>query len=114
MITLPDEKWEELFDAVNATVCKAIDDLPPEVQAKADQIACVVDKYTTRPEWKDAIILGCYWQMTNTIMIFVGQIYEQCNQDLEGTMASVRQVYYHELAHAIGDLAEYEVKELGL
>ena len=48
------------------------------------------------------------------VIIYVGQIFEHCHQNIEETMASVRQVYYHELAHAVGSLVEYEVKERGL
>jgi predicted Zn-dependent protease with MMP-like domain len=48
------------------------------------------------------------------IFIYAGQIYEDCRMNMEEAMKSVRQVYYHELAHAIGDLEEEEVKERGL
>lgn len=48
------------------------------------------------------------------IAIFAGQIYEDCSQNMEMAMQSVGQVYYQELAHAIGDLGELEVKERGL
>jgi predicted Zn-dependent protease with MMP-like domain len=115
MIEFSDEQWNVIADEVDKTVNKAIDDLPPVVQGKAEQIACVVDKYQFRlEEWKNAKVLGCWNPSLNTIFIFAGQIYEDCSCDLVGAMESVRQVYYHELAHAIGDLAEYEVKALGL
>lgn len=112
MIDLTEDQWNTLFEEVDKTVCKAIDDLPPEIQQKADAVGCVVDKYTNQAGWK---MLGCYMRWTNgPIVIYVGQIFEDCNQDIEATMKSVRQVYYHELAHAVGDLAEHEVKERGL
>lgn len=118
MIELTQEQWDHLFDEVDNTVQKAINDLPPESQPRADEVGCVVDKYpATGPgdRWEGMKVLGCYAHWTNgPIMIFVGQIFEDCNQDVEATMKSVRQVYYHELAHAMGHLAEYEVKELGL
>jgi len=115
MIEFTDEQWEIIANEVDKTVNKALDDLPPEVQKRAEQIACIVDKYQFQLDrWKNMKVLGCYNDFTNTIAIFAGQIYEDCNCDLIGAMESVRQVYYHELAHAIGDLAEYEVKERGL
>jgi len=113
MIEFTDEQWNAIADEVDKTVNKAIDDLPPEVQKRAEQVACIVDQYQF-DFWKNMKVLGCYSQLTNTIFIYAGQIYEDCHQDMKGAMESVRQVYYHELAHAIGDLAEYEVKERGL
>ena len=112
MLNLTDKQWNDLFDKVDETVTKAMDDLPEPVRIKAWEVPCTVDKYTQLGEWK---ILGCYMQWTNgPIVIYAGQIYEDCNQDMESAMASVRQVYYHELAHAIGDLSEVEVRERGL
>jgi len=112
MLDLTENQWNSLFDKTDETIQKAIDDLPEEVKKSAEGISCVVDKYTNKENWH---MLGCYMQWTNgSIVIYVGQIFEDCNEDVEETMKSVRQVYYHELAHAIGDLAEYEVKERGL
>lgn len=115
MIEFTNEQWNAIADEVDKTVNNAIDDLPLEVQRQAEKIGCVVDKYRFQIEqWKNMKVLGCWNKATNTIFIFAGQIYEDCHQDMVGAMESVRQVYYHELAHAIGDLAEYEVKKLGL
>ncbi len=114
MIILTDTEWETLFDNVDVTITKAQNDLPIIVREKAEEINCVVDKYTQLDRWKDGKVLGCFIPWTNTIIIFVGQIYEDCNKDIEETMKSVRQVYYHELAHAVGDLEEYQVQERGL
>jgi len=116
MLNLTDAQWDALFDEVDKTILKAIDDLPPTIQKKAEQIECIVDKYQfPLDRWKDMKVLGCYMAWTNgPIAIFAGQIYEDCKQNMEAAMQSVRQVYYHELAHAIGDLAEHEVQERGL
>lgn len=117
MLNLTDEQWNGLFDEVDKTVTEAMDDLPEPVRKKAEEIEVKVDKYTQFNRWTDPgiTVLGCYMQWTNgPIIIFVGQIYEACHQDVKGAMESVRQVYYHELAHAIGDLGELEVKERGL
>ena len=116
MIEFSDELWESIVAEVDKTVLKAIDDLPIEVQKKAEQIECIVDKYQFPIDrWKNMKVLGCYMAWTNgPIAIFAGQVYEDCGQNMEMTMLSVRQIYYHELAHAIGDLAEYEVQERGL
>jgi predicted Zn-dependent protease with MMP-like domain len=113
MIEFTDEQWTAIADEVDKTINKAIDDLPLEVQKRAEQITCIVDQYQF-DFWKNRKVLGYWNPMTNTIAIFAGQIYEDCNQNMIGAMESVRQVYYHELAHAIGNLAEYEVKERGL
>lgn len=111
-----DEKWNEIVDRVDETITKAQDDLPEPVRSKAIEIEVIVDKYQFPLEkWKNWKILGVYMAWTNgPIAIFAGQIYEDCHQNMEAAMQSVRQVYYHELAHAIGDLGELEVKERGL
>ncbi len=116
MLNLTDDQWTELFNRVDETVTKAQDDLPEPVRAKALEIPVIVDKYQfPLDRWKNMKVLGCYMAWTSgPIAIFAGQIYEDCHQDMDGAMASVRQVYYHELAHAIGDLGELEVKERGL
>lgn len=116
MLNLTDEQWNTLFDEVDKTVTKAQDDLPEQVRTKACEIEVIVDKYQfPLDRWKGWKILGCYMAWSNgPIAIFAGQIYEDCSQNMEMAMQSVRQVYYHELAHAIGDLGEVEVKERGL
>lgn len=116
MLNLTDEQWNALFDEVDKTVTKAQEDLPEPVREKAELIPVIVDKYQWELDrWKGWKILGCYMAWTNgPIAIFAGQIYEDCSQNMEMAMQSVRQVYYHELAHAIGDLGELEVKERGL
>lgn len=112
MLNLDDAQWEVLFDRVNETVTKIMDELPESTRKKAEEVGCVVDKYTPRTNWH---ILGCYLNCTNgPIVIYAGQIFEDCSQDMDGAMQSVRHVYLHELAHAVGDLAKFEVRERGL
>ena len=116
MIELTDDKWNEIVDQVDKTITQAQDDLPEPVRSRAMEIDVIVDKYQFPIDrWKNTKVLGCYMAWTNgPIAIFAGQVYEDCGQNMEMTMLSVRQIYYHELAHAIGDLAEYEVQERGL
>lgn len=116
MLNLTDDQWNALFDKVDETITKAQDDLPAPVREKALEIQVIVDKYQwPLDRWKNFKVLGCYLSWTSgPIAIFAGQVYEDCHQDMEGAMQSVRQIYYHELAHAIGDLGEIEVKERGL
>ena len=116
MLNLTDEQWTSLFDRVDETIIKAQDDLPEAVKQKALGIEVIVDKYQFPIDrWKNIKVLGCYMSWTNgPIAIFAGQVYEDCHKDIDGTMSSVRQIYYHELAHAIGGLGELEVKERGL
>lgn len=111
MIDITEEKYNELFDKVDETINKAIEDLPEPVRSKAAEILCLVDKYTPEKNWH---MLGCYMKSDGPIIIYVGQIFEDCHKDIKETMKSVRQVYYHELGHALGGLAEYELKERGL
>jgi len=112
MLTLPEEQWDALLDKADETIQKVISEFPDPVRKAAEEMPCMLDRYTPREGWH---MLGIYMQWTNgPIIIYVGQIYEDCHQNMEEAMLSVKQVYLHELAHAIGNLAEYEVKERGL
>ena len=114
MIELSDQEWEELFDKTDNTIQQVISEFPPQVKEAAENMATFIDKYSPRTSegWH---ILGIYMNWTNgPIIVYVGQIHEDCNRNIDETLKSVRQVYLHELAHAIGNLDEYEVKERGL
>ncbi len=112
MINLTDEQWESLFDKTEAMILKVMGELPLKVREKAEEVSCSLDKYTGVPNYK---ILGAYMKWTEgPIIIYVGQIYEDCNEDVDEMLKSVRQVYLHELAHVVGNLEEYQVKERGL
>lgn len=112
MINLSDEQWDILYKKVDETIKKSINDLPEPIRLAAENIECIVDRYAPV---EGRCILGCYLNLTNgPIFIYIGQIFEHCNQNIESAMESVRQVYYHELAHAIGNLKEFEVRERGL
>ena len=112
MLNLTDEQWDALFDKADETIQQVISEFPDPVKEAAEKMPCYLDKYTPREGWHT---LGVYMAWTNgPIIIYVGQIYEDCYMNIDDTMKSVRQVYLHELAHAIGNLAEYEVKERGL
>lgn len=112
-LELSDEKWNDLFDKIEKVILEINDELPPIIKQKAEDVGCYLDKYMDRPGW---IVLGVYIGgiMNGPIIIYVGQIYQSCNQNEEEMLKSVRNVYLHELAHAVGNLAEYEVKERGL
>lgn len=116
MIDFTEDQWNKICDEVDDTIIKAQDDLPEAIRDKACQYQVIVDKYQfPLDHWKNMKVLGCYMAWTNgPIAIFAGQVYEDCGQNMKMTMESVRQIYYHELAHAIGDLCEAEVKERGL
>lgn len=112
MIEFTDEKWDTLCDEADKTIQQVISELPEPVKQKAEALPCLLDKYTHRTDQK---ILGTYLSpFGGPIIVYVGQIFEDCHQDVIGTMESVRQVYLHELAHAVGKLSEYEVRKLGL
>ena len=112
MINLTDEEWEVLFNKSDETLEILINNLPPSIKIKAEEVGCCMDRYTANENWH---MLGCYMKWTNgPIFIYVGQIYEDCNKNMDDAMKSVKQVYLHELAHAVGNLEEYEVKERGL
>lgn len=105
--------WDELFDKAEGTILQTIHELPIILRNHVNEkINCGIEEFHPNP---NAHILGIWMKFTNgPIIVYVGQIYEDCHQNIDETMKSVRQVYLHELAHAVGDLAEYEVKERGL
>src|ERR1035437_4508490 len=113
MIDLTDEMWEKLYAIADTTVQKAMTELPESVKAKAEEWTCFLEKYS--PRSTDTYkVLGICGMGNYAIAIYVGDIFEVCRGNQEAFIAEVRHVYFHELAHAIGNLREWEVQARGL
>ena len=113
MIDLTDEMWKKLFDTADETVQKAMKELPEPVREKTETWACFLEKHSPRSTDTQRV-LGICGMWNQAIAIYVGDIFEVCHGDQERFIAEVRHVYFHELAHAIGNLREWEVKARGL
>ena len=113
MLNLTNEQWEKLFDQADDTVQKAMKELPDPVRVKAEEWTCWLEKYSPRSTDTQKV-LGICGMWNQAIAIYVGEIFEHCQGDRERFVEKVRHVYYHELAHAIGKLEEWEVKARGL
>lgn len=107
MIELTEQEWNDLFDKVDDAVQDLISTLPPDLKCKADSIVCFLSRGIDRN------ILGIAGPSQNMITIYVGNIYAAEKGNLETTLSSARQVYYHELGHHLR-LNEAELKERGL
>lgn len=97
---------EEVYDKADETLQQLISRLPPEIREKAENIPCHLDD-------KDPDgyrVLGrCMALGRGPIMIYVGQIFElEEKGNLDQALASIRQVYLHELGHCLG-LTEWEL-----
>jgi predicted Zn-dependent protease with MMP-like domain len=107
----------ESFDAL---VTRAIDNLPPEFQAKLENVDIVVEDWPTRSQLRQARLdhpgqlLGLYQGVPQTrrgrgyglvlpdkISIFQGPIEAQCRFG-EQIEAKIEQVVRHEIAHHFG------------
>jgi|FAXJ01.1.fsa_nt_gi predicted Zn-dependent protease with MMP-like domain len=113
MIDLTEEQWNKLFDTADETVQKAIAELPEPVRVKAETWICWLEKYSPRSTSTQKV-LGICGMSNQAIVIYVGDIFEVCQGNQERFVGEVRHVYFHELAHAIGNLREWEVQARGL
>ena len=113
MIDLTEEQWNKLFDTADETVQKAITELPEPVRVKAETWICWLEKYSPRSTSTQKV-LGICGMSNQAIVIYVGDIFEVCQGNQERFVGEVRHVYFHELAHAIGNLREWEVQARGL
>lgn len=113
MIDYTEEQWNNAFDHADAEVQKAIADLPEPVKSKTKEWECFLEKYSPRSEGQNRV-LGICAMNSNAICIYVGEILEWCGYSGEKPEDVVRRVYYHELAHGLGKLYEWEVKARGL
>jgi len=113
MIDLTEEMWEKLFDTADETVQKAMKELPDPVRVKAEEWTCWLEKFSPRSTDTQKV-LGICGMGNQAIAIYVGDIFEICQGNQERFIAEVRRVYFHELAHAIGNLVEWEVRTRGL
>lgn len=113
MINLTEEMWEKLYDTADETVQKAMAELPDPVREKAETWTCWLEKHSPRSNDTQKV-LGICGLGTQAIAIYVGDIFEVCQGNQERFIEEVRHVYFHELAHAIGNLREWEVKARGL
>lgn len=110
---MTEEMWEKLYDTADETVQKAMKELPDLVRAKAETWTCFLEKYSPRSTDTQKV-LGICGMGNQAIAIYVGEIFEYVQGNQERFIEEVRHVYFHELAHAIGNLREWEVKARGL
>ena len=113
MLNLTEDQWTKLFDAADDTVQKAMAELPEPVKVKAETWTCWLEKHSPRSTDTQKV-LGICGMGNQAFAFYVGDIFEICQGNQERFIAEVRRVYFHELAHAIGNLVEWEVKSRGL
>jgi hypothetical protein len=113
MVDLTEEQWNKIFDTADETVQKAMTELPDPVRVKAETWTCWLEKYSPRSTDTNKV-LGICGMWNQAIAIYVGDIFEVCHGNQERFIEEVRHVYFHELAHAIGNLREWEVQARGL
>ncbi len=113
MINLTEEQWEKLFDTADKTVQKAMAELPDPVWVNTETWTCFLEKFSPRSTDTQRVF-GICGMWNQAIVIYVGEIFEVCQENQERFIDDVRHVYFHELAHAIGNLNEWEVQSRGL
>ncbi len=111
--TMTDDERHTLYDFVDEAIHNLICELPEEVRKEAEKVPCYLDGVSFLKGHPEA--LGCCMQYleNSPIFIFVENIHQVTGGNLNGTLASARQVYMHELGHVLG-LGEVEVRERGI
>jgi predicted Zn-dependent protease with MMP-like domain len=111
--------WEDLHRRAEIVVNAIIASLPPEVRSAADQIPCLYREWSD--EITDSAALGVYTgfdpgtlsQRGGTMVLFLGEIWEYCEERGLEYEDEVRTTYLHELGHHLG-WGEGELEERGL
>ena len=110
---MTDEEYTILYDRVDDAIAGLISELPNDIQEDAKKIPCLLDAFSPIDNHPEA--LGCCMQglENSPIFIYVEAIYAAEGGNVDGVCKSARQVYLHELGHALG-LSEIEVRERGV
>ena len=115
----PDLPWEELFDRADKTIKSTIVTLPAPIHEHAEKVATLLEKWPH--DESDSDMLGQFHgfeenhisETLGPIFIFIGPIYELCQEENLRFEDEVRLTYLHELGHFLG-LDEDELDERGL
>ena len=125
---MTDEEKQTLYDRVDDAIIKLISELPDELRQKAEKIPCLLDGFSPLESHPKAIgqyysveeravdCLGqyrAYGGEDGVIFIYIEAILKAEGGNLDTTCLSARQVYLHELGHAL-NLGELELDERGL
>ena len=114
MINLTEDQWNNLFDEADETIQQLISEFPDPIREKAEKVPCLLGSRYSPSENEHKYILGTYFhQDCGPIIMYIGRIYEHCNQDVDETMKQIQKTYLHEMGHALG-LNEVEARERGL
>ena len=115
----PDLPWEVLFDRADKTIKSTIVTLPAPIREHAEKVATLLEKWPH--DESDSDMLGQFHgfeenhisETLGPIFIFIGPIYELCQEENLRFEDEVRLTYLHELGHFLG-LDEDELDERGL
>ena len=112
-------KWGRLYELADAVIGQTIADLPEAVKAEAENVPCLLEKWTD--EDLDPDTLGFCAQMEEgfvseapgPIVLYLGRILEYCREEGLDFTEEVRITFLHELGHHLG-WDEDDVESRGL
>lgn len=115
----PDIPWEDLFDRADKTIKSTIASLPGPIREHAEKVATLLEKWPH--DESDSDMLGQFHgfeenhlsETLGPIFIFIGPIYELCQDENIPFEDEVRLTYLHELGHFLG-LDESDLDDRGL
>ena len=116
----PDDlPWEDLFERADKTIKSTIASLPIPIREHAEKVATLLEKWPH--DESDQDMLGQFHgfeenhisETLGPIFIFIGPIYELCQDEDSPFEQEVRLTYLHELGHFLG-LDEGDLEERGL
>lgn len=109
--------WEELFEKADQVVKETRASLPAAIKAEAERVPCILDKWPP----SDSDMLGVYMtfrpdavsEAPGPILLYLGSIYEECQEHDLDFAEEVKITFLHELGHHLG-LEESDLDERGL
>jgi len=110
--------WEDLFARAERVVARTMRSLPRPVRAEAEKVSTLLEKWPA-PEHGDFLGLFEGFEPDRVsagggpIFIFLGPVFEWCEEEGIDFEQEVRITYLHELGHHLG-LDEDDLEERGL
>jgi hypothetical protein len=100
---MTEEEKNKLYDVVDETIQQLIEKFPKELKQTAESIPCFLSEHKDCP--------GVYGMYTrDTIVIYVDNIWNHCQNTGDDFLNFVKCVYMHEFGHHFG-LSEVELRE---
>jgi predicted Zn-dependent protease with MMP-like domain len=108
--------WDELQVRAGKALEEIISSLPEDIRVEASKVPCLFEKWSEEEDLLgtyDGFEAGCVSEEGGRIILYLGNIFQLCQEEDLDFEKEVRRTYLHELGHHLG-WDEDEVEKHGL